>query len=344
MTFSPGGNTLYAIATQPARTNLYAIDVVRRTARLLGSWPGLVPPAPSASASVAVAPGGKNLAVTLATASPASLTPVAERLVLLDASSGSTLWKRHYPMHTGQWEAHAAFAPDGKLLTSAEQGDTLVWNTRTGRVVRRYPIGGRFAVSADGSRAAVALNSPSPAIPNSSISILNLRSGATHSLAARVPDAWLVTLSFTPDGRRVVGADFQGDVFVWDVATGAIAETYSSQPGARLVSVLSHDGSTVFSGAEDGSVVAYDLAGGRRLGSLFQWNTPDKSCASAPCMVVNAQSKVMAADQGDGTTALVDLQTLRPTATLPARNGPVPTRWRSSRTGASCLREELRAI
>jgi WD40 repeat protein len=324
MAFSPGGQTLFTIATQPARTNLYAIDVARRTTRRLGSWPGLVPAPPPPSASLALAPGGKSLAVSLARASPAGLlTPVGESLLLVDPSTGRTIWRRPYPLRKGQWEAHLAFLPNGQLLTSAEQGDTLVWSPRTGRILRRYPVGGRFAINADGSRVALALNSPTPAIPSSSISILNLRSGATHPLAQQVPDAWLDTLSFTPDGGRVVGADFQGDVFVWNVVTGAIAEKYSSQPGARLESAMDHRGNTIFAGADDGSVVAYDVSGGRRLGRLFQWNTPDQACPTAPCLVVNPQSTLIATDQGDGTIALIDLRTLRLNATLPARNGPL---------------------
>ncbi len=323
MVFSSKGTTLFAISTQVARTNLYAIDVARRTPRRLASWPGVVPTPPSPSASLALAPDGRRLAVSIATGSPASLTPVGESLALVGPSTGRIIWRRPYPLRKGQWETHLAFLPNGQLVSSAEQGDTLLWNPRTGRIVRRYPVGGRFALSADGSSLALALNSPTPATPSSSISILNLRSGATHPLAAQIPDAWLVSLSFTPDGRRVVGADFQGDVAVWDIASGAIAEKYTSQPGARLESVLDHRGRTVFSGAEDGSVVAYDLAGGRRLGALFQWNTPDQACPLAPCDVVNAESTVMATDQGDGSIALIDLRTLRLTATLPARNGPV---------------------
>lgn len=337
MTFAPGGRTLFVIGTEAARTDLYAIDVQRRTTRRLGSWPGLVPQEPSPSASVAVAPNGRMAAVTLATASPASLTPVAESLVLLHPSTGKTIWRRKYPLRRGQWEAHASFAPTGELLTSAEQGHTYVWNLRTGQIVRRYGIGGRLAISADGSRAALALNSPTPAIPSSSISILNMHSGATRPLAGQVPDAWVTALAFTPDGSRIVGVDFQGDVFVWSVASGAIVETYSSQPGGRLEMALDHAGTTVFSGSDDGSVVASDLSGATRLGRAFRWNVPDQSCPSAPCMVVNPQSTLMATDQGDGSVALVDLRTLRRIATLPARNGPVANAIAFSSDGRTLL-------
>jgi WD40 repeat protein len=321
MTFAPGGSTLFVISTQPARTNLYAIDVTRRAARRLGSWPGLLPPALAPADSLALAPGGGRLALALATFSPTSPTPVAESLLLLDPATGRTIWRRKYPMRQGQWEAWAAFAPNGELVTSAAQGDTYVWNTQSGRIVRRYPVGGLVAISADGSSVALAGHSESQAVPTSSISIVNLRSGATRSLAAQVPDSWITSLAFTPDGTRIVGSDFKGDVFVWDVATGAIVQTYSSGGAAWLA--LDRSGSTLFSGEQDGSVVAYDLAGSRRLGRAFQWNVPGETCPNTPCMVVNPQSTLMATDQGDGSVALVDLRTLRTTAILPARNGPL---------------------
>jgi WD40 repeat protein len=337
MVFSAGGRTLLVISNEPARTNLYAIDVARRTARRLDSWAGVVPTPPSPTASLALAPDGSRVAVSLAFAPPAALTPVGESLLLVDPSTGRTIWRRPYPLRKGQWEAHVAFMPNGELLTSAEQGQTFLWNPRTGRIVRRYPIGGRFAISADGTSLALALNSPTPAITSSRIAILNLRSGATRSLAAQVPDAWVIGLAFAAGGRRIVGADFEGDVFVWDIATGAIAEKYSSQPGARLEMALDPSGTTVFSGAEDGSVVASDLAGSRRLGRAFRWNVPFQSCPFAPCIVVNPQSTLMATDQGDGTVALVNLRTLQRVAVLPARNGPVANAIAFSSDGRTLL-------
>jgi WD40 repeat protein len=337
MSFAADGRLLLVIATEPARTNLYAIDVARRTARRVGSWPGVVPTEPASSASLAVAPGASRVAVSLATGSPTALTPVAESLLLVDLKSGRTIWRRKYPLRQGQWEAHLAFTPNGELVTSAEQGDTLLWDERTGHIVRRYGIGGRFAVSTDGSRLALALNSPTPAISNARISILDLRSGSTHQLAAQVPDAWVVALAFTRDNQRVVGADFLGDVFVWNIATGAIDEKYSSQPGSRLEMTMDHIGTTVFTGADDGSVVASDLGGHRRLGRAFTWNVPDQSCPTAPCLVVNPQSTLMATDQGDGSVALISLHTLYRTALLPPRNGPVANAIAFSPDGRTLL-------
>ncbi len=118
--------------------------------------------------SLAFAPDGRRLAVALATGAADSYGPMAQRLMLLDARTGRPAWRRRYPFRRGQMEAHVLFGRDGALITSAVAGETLVWNARTGRVVRRYPIGGRPALSPDGRTLALALNSAESGDPSSS--------------------------------------------------------------------------------------------------------------------------------------------------------------------------------
>jgi WD40 repeat protein len=337
MRFSPNGDTLAVVATQPAQTTLYAIDVASRRVRRLGSWPGLVPPKPAGAAQFAYSPDGTRIAVAVPTASPTSLTPVAEKLLVVDASSGRRIWQRTYPVRPGQWEAHVEFAADGTLLTSAQQGDTLLWNPQTGRVTRRFAIGGQPALSSDGRHVALALNSPSPATPSSALAILNLRTGAHRALPAQLPSSWITSLAFTPDRTSIVGASFDGDVRVWDAVTGTIAETYAGPAGARSEAVLDSAGRTVFAGSQDGSVLVSDLSGARRLGRAFRWNSPDQSCPAAPCYVVDPSGRLLATVQGNGSIALVDLRTLRLTATLPPRDGPVANAIAFSPNGHALL-------
>jgi WD40 repeat protein len=87
--------------------------------------------------------------------------------------------------------------------------------------------------------------------------------------------------------------------------------------------VIDPSGRTALSGAEDGSVVAWDLSGKQRLGRTFRWNAPNAGCSTTPCNVINPQSTLMATDQAGGTVALVDLRALRLIDMLPARNGSV---------------------
>ncbi len=322
MSFAPDGRTLAVITEGAARSELDWISVSTHRVRHIQAWHGVVPPPPTRTSSVAYSPDGRHVAVSLITYFPSAATPSAERLVMLDASGGRTLWQRRYPMRPGQLEPHVAFTPGGVLLTSAPQGDTLLWSTRSGRILRRFPIGGIPAVSIDGARVALGRNSKSLATPSASVAVLNLRSGKHHKLADDLPGEWIESMAFAAGGSKII-AGALGGIHVWDVRSGAIAETYTGQPGRRAVMTLDPRRGNVISGAQDGSIAVFNESGAQRLGRAFRWNTPGQSCPEAPCTVVNRQSTVMASDQGDGTIALVDLRTLRLTRTLPARDGAI---------------------
>ena len=321
MAFSPDGRTLLALTVRPDDAVLQAIDLRSRQTRVLRTWRALAPAPPFDSDSIAYSPNGRRIAVTLVTEGPTAQEPTAERLDLLNASTGRVLWSRRYPMRPGQAEPHVAFTPAGRLLTSAQQGDTLLWSRR-GRIVRRYPVGGLPALSRDGRTVALGVNSPSPATPSAAVTLLHLGSGRYRTLASTLPSAWIRGIAFTPDGRRIVADAFDG-VHVWNVGTGAITESYTGQPGTRSVMTLDPRGDTVYAGYQDGSVDVYDLSGRRRLGRAFAWNTPQQSCGYDPCWTVAPSSRLFATDQGDGTIALVSLRTLRTVRTLPARNGAI---------------------
>ena len=321
MSFSPDGRTLLVLTVGPNLTELDAIDVASRQARRIRGWRGLVPSQPTVSGAVAYAPDGSRIAASLITQSPTDATPSAERLVMLDASTGRTLWERRYPMRAGQLAPYVRFTPAGVLLTSAQQGDTLLWNARSGRVVRRFAIGGEPGISADGRRVALARNSPNLANPSTRVTVLDLRSGLQRTLAADLPGEWIRNIAFTPDGSKIIAGTLDG-VHEWDVASGAIIETYAGQVGRRSVTTLDPRGATVIVGAQDGSIAVFDRLGTRRLGRYFAWNTPEMSCGNSPCAVINQEDQ-MATDQGDGTVAIVDLHTLRLTRTLPARGGAI---------------------
>ncbi|MDT5051843.1 MAG: hypothetical protein QOF66_209, partial [Mycobacterium sp.] len=320
MSFSPDGRRLMVVSVGVERSELDVIDVSAHRARRVQAWRGPAPQAPIGFEAVAYSPDGKHIAVTRVTEPGDNSQPTAARLFLVDASSGRTRWQRRYPLRHGQGDAHIAFTPAGALLTSAQQGATILWDPRSGRILRRFPLGGLPAIAADGRHVALALNSPSAGNPSSSVALLDLRTGRHRTMTANLPDAWIRSLALTPDGAKIVGAAQDG-VHVWDAASGAIAETYVAQAGPRSLSTLDPSGRTVISGQQDGSIAAFDLSGGRRLGRAFRWNTAEQACGYTPCFVVNRQSELMATDQGDGSVAIIDLRTLRLLRTLPARNG-----------------------
>ncbi len=323
MAFSGDGRTLAVASATGSRSNLYLVDVASRTARPIGSWPSIPGTAgPLRFTHLVFSPDGERVAVGVATASPSgSPGPVAERLLLLDAPSGRVVWQRKYPMRPGQAEAFVAFTSQGVLVTSAVQGDTLLWDTKTGRIRRRFPIGGPFGVSPNGHLAALAQDSANPFDQSASLAVLDLRTGRYRTLAPVPAQAWLVDVRFTPDGTSIVGASLEGAVRVWDLASGSIIQTFTGQPSGLNLAVDPRGG-TVLTGAENGSVAAWDLSGSRRLGRTFQVRPPELGCPVTPCFVINPQGSLLAEDLADGTVALVDLRTHQVVTTLAARNGP----------------------
>jgi WD40 repeat protein/class 3 adenylate cyclase/energy-coupling factor transporter ATP-binding protein EcfA2 len=320
--FSPDGDTLaVATTTGQDRANLFLIDTATRRPRLVGSWDSVPAIAgPRRFTRMAFSPDGSRLAVAVATAPTPSLVPLGQRILLLAAPSGRVVWERKYPLQRGQNEASVGFTPHGALLTSAQQGETLLWDVKTGTIERHFELGGPFAISPDGRRLVLAKNNPNPSEPEGSLAVLDLRTGRHRSLQELPVPGWVVAVRFTPDGGRVVGRSFDGAVRVWNVASGSITQTFSGQSSGLNVALA--DGRTAVSGAQDGTLAEWDLSGARRLGRAFRWRAPFAGCPETPCFVIDGRGSVMAESLADGRIGLVDLRAQRLIDTLPARNGP----------------------
>jgi WD40 repeat protein/class 3 adenylate cyclase len=321
LVFSPDGRTVAVAAGKGNQSQVFLIDVATRRVRLIGSWAGIVAPIPNGSTTLAFSPDGATLAVGLANWSVSEAEPVSEQVVLLDPSTGKVEWQRPYPVLDGQLEVQVAFTPSGTLVTSAEQGTTDLWNPKTGEVVRRFPIGGRFALSPDGRQAALGINPPDGGDGNPSVKLLDLTTGRVRSLQSLAAVTLMATLQYTPDGRTLLAGSRDGDVRVWDISSGSITQTFASNSGGRTQIAIDPSGNTVVSGADDGSVIAWDLSGRQTLGRTFSWSRPDDACPETPCFVANPAGTVMATDDVDGTIDLVDLRTLKWYATLPGTKG-----------------------
>ena len=322
LSFSPDGHTVMAVAIGPHRSELYAIDVASRRVRRMLSWNGW-PPQPNAEGgfeAVAYSPDGAQVAVTEEYEPTGTYKPEASRLLMLDASTGHVRWQRPYPLRPGQRDPLLVFTAAGTLLTSAQQGDTLIWDPRSGRILRRYPLGGVPALAPDGRTLALGQNSPSGSDQSASVVLLELRTRHHRPLLANLPDHWIDSLAFTPDSSEIAGAASDG-VHVWDAASGKIVASCVAQAGPLSLSVLEPDTDILISGQQDGSLTAFDLSGTRGLGRTFGWNSPEQACDFAPCVAVNRQSSLLASDEADGTVAIIDLRTLRLAHTLFGRDG-----------------------
>ena len=185
LSFSPDGRTLMAVAIGAARAELYAIDVARRRARRLEVWTGPAPTPPIGFEAVAYSPDGRHVAVTHdIVGTDGSGLPDGRATGHARCGQRARRMATALPARPRTGQPPRGLHGRGTLLTSAQQGDTLLWNPETGRIIRRFGLGGLPALAPDGHTVALGQNSPSAGDQSSAITLLDLRTGRRHALLA----------------------------------------------------------------------------------------------------------------------------------------------------------------
>ncbi|HEY1192204.1 MAG TPA: c-type cytochrome domain-containing protein [Gemmata sp.] len=159
-----------------------------------------------------------------------------------------------------------AFSGDGlRLATAGREGRIFVTDTKTGKVVSR-----------------TAAFDPGPFVKP-------------------VPQFWAVALS--PDGERLMSTGFdQGEVQVWDAATGKSLKTIKATRTFVGALQFSQDGKHLFIG-DNGIMplgVVWDLKAAKKRSLMFGGHSGFYAMAFAP------DGKSFAVTQGDGTLRLLD--------------------------------------
>ena len=70
---------------------------------------------------------------------------------------------------------------------------------------------------------------------------------------------------FTSDGRFLVTVGDDANAIVWDVRAARATETFRGHAGRVLAAAVDRRARTLYTAGLDGSVIAWDLAGDRRL-------------------------------------------------------------------------------
>jgi WD40 repeat protein len=266
--FGPDGTTVVVVTSNG---DLVSIDVTTRTVR------GRAPAEASVDA-IAFDPSGGELVtaehaddrreflvprdpVTLQPTGRSVATPGRDRAVFPEIS-------RPLPMFA------MAFAPDGSaLVTTRDNGPTLLWDPRL-TIVRRFPIGGQeVAVSPDGGVAALIENNDDT--NTGTVAFLDLRSGGLRTGTGGHEGPYktqyeAVGVAFTPDGRSVVTVGNDSRILTWDVATASVRTTLEETIDLPLRGpVLSADGTTAYTTDRNRDIIIWDLHGDRRLDRPF---------------------------------------------------------------------------
>jgi uncharacterized protein with WD repeat len=80
-------------------------------------------------------------------------------------------------------------------------------------------------------------------------------------------DSPVTSISFSPDGKRIVTAGYNGTVDLWDASTGQRLTSLRTTDRGTTAATFSPDGRLVSVGTSDGKVRIWDQATGRLIGS-----------------------------------------------------------------------------
>jgi WD40 repeat protein len=196
-----------------------------------------------------------------------------------------------------------AFDPGGKQLAACGSKDVVIWELATGRmirVLRGHEEGGHFypTYSADGRTMAtvgpdrtvyvwdVRRRSPMQAhhlsdaplgpiflSPDGSLVAAGFQDGtirlhdtATGNEVRRLQCSGLTfSIAFSGDGRTMTSLGTDGELTVWDVATGKVASRVKLEAAAPGPALASADLKTVVSVPEDGPLRVWDSATRKQL-------------------------------------------------------------------------------
>ena len=69
-----------------------------------------------------------------------------------------------------------------------------------------------------------------------------------------------MSVSFSPNGKRIVSGGADGTVRLWDVETGSILKTLTGHTGSIESVSFSPDGKMLASGSVDGTILLWDTS------------------------------------------------------------------------------------
>jgi WD40 repeat protein len=147
------------------------------------------------------------------------------------------------------------YSVNGKYLaTSSNEGPVKLRDVATGELIRMFPGVSLAAFSPDGETIACQSAVSSADKSTGKVDLYNVRDGSlVKSFVSKkgTSASWLLCIKFSPEGRLLVGTDWNGTVTLWDVATGDRRQTHMDQPVGVLAAAFAPNGATLATGCEN---------------------------------------------------------------------------------------------
>ena len=111
---------------------------------------------------------------------------------------------------------------------------------------------------------------------------------------------WVYSVAWSPNGKRIASASFDGTVQVWDALTGGHVFTYRGHTSAVNAATWSPDGKRIASASADGTVQVWDATAGS---NIYIYTGHDKDFAGTSIIAVawSPDGKLIASGGGDET-------------------------------------------